>query len=123
MVKYKQKTVSSSTAHAEYVAMYKSVTEIQWLSEFLSELGQERFAPKPCVIFADNESAISIANNNKITEENKHFRIKYHYVRETVKMGEVKFCHVASKENLADLLTKPLSGIKTGELSCKLGVK
>lgn len=81
MVKYKQKTVSSSTAHAEYVAMYKSVTEIQWLSEFLSELGQERFAPKPCVIFADNESAISIANNNKITEENKHFRIKYHYVR------------------------------------------
>lgn len=78
--------------------------------------------PKPCIIFADNESAISISKNAKVTEENKHFRIKYHYVREVVKLGEVEFCHVASKGNLADLLTKPLSGVKTRELTRKLGV-
>ena len=41
-------------------------------------------------------------------QRTKHIDIKYHFVRERVEMGDVKLIHIASEDQLADLLTKPL---------------
>jgi hypothetical protein len=38
----------------------------------------------------------------------KHNAIGYHRIREAVAAGIVSLIHVASKQNLADILTKPL---------------
>jgi len=39
----------------------------------------------------------------------KHVHIKYHFTREQVLAGELTVTRVSSKENTADIFTKPLS--------------
>jgi hypothetical protein len=42
----------------------------------------------------------------------KHNAIAYHRVREAIAGGIIRFSHVSSEKNLADIMTKPLSNIK-----------
>lgn len=39
----------------------------------------------------------------------KHLALDFHFVREKVSAGEIKVLHLSSTDQLADLLTKPLS--------------
>jgi hypothetical protein len=118
----KQRCVATSSTHAEYVAMYECVTEYEWLRDFLHELGQDKFMHKPCTIFADNMGAICIADSNAINDRSKHINVKYHYNRELMENGEIKFVYLRSNENVADLLTKSLTGPKTKDFAHKLGI-
>jgi hypothetical protein len=43
-------------------------------------------------------------------------------VRNLVKRGEIAFEYVKSTTNVADILTKPLSGARTREFAHSLGV-
>ena len=52
----------------------------------------------------------------------KHIEIKYHYIRDMVQRGAVKLQYVATKEQIADVLTKPLARVKFEYLREKLGV-
>lgn len=116
----KQSCVASSSTQAEYMAMYHTVTEVQWLTSFLNEIGQSKFCQCPVEIMVDNRAAMAIACNDNISDRSKHFRIKFFYIKETVENGEILFKYVSSEENIADLLTKPLSGIKTKHFCIKL---
>ena len=57
---------------------------------------------------SDNTSAINILKNLVMHTKTKHIAIKYHYVRELVEDKEVKMEYVNSKEQIADIFTKPL---------------
>jgi hypothetical protein len=61
-----------------------------------------------CKVFEDNEGAIEIAKVPKMRPRTKHLNIKYHHFREEVKKGTVSIYHVATGEQMADMLTKPL---------------
>ena len=50
------------------------------------------------------------------------YDIKYHYIRDMVKRGTVKLQYVAMKEQIADVLTKPLARVKFEYFREKLGV-
>jgi hypothetical protein len=39
----------------------------------------------------------------------KHQACNYHKVRESIAAGFIRFAHIRSEENLADILTKPLA--------------
>ena len=41
----------------------------------------------------------------------KHQACNYHKVRESIAAGFIKFAHIRSEENLADILTKPLARV------------
>ena len=118
----KQSCVASSSTQAEYMAMYHTVTEVQWLTSFLQEIGQAKFCQSPVEIMVDNRAAMAIASNDNISDCSKHFRIKFFYVKETVENGEAVFKYVNTDENIADLLTKPLPGIKTKRFCTALGL-
>ena len=45
-------------------------------------------------------------------DRSKHIEIKYHYIRDMVQRGAVKFLYVAMEEQIADILTKPLARLK-----------
>jgi hypothetical protein len=77
---------------------------------------------KPCAIYADNASAICIANSQNTSDRTKNISVKYHYSRELVEAGEITFVYVESCKNLADVFTKPLSGSKTKEFAKLLGL-
>ena len=100
-----QNVVAVSTAEAEYVALFYAVQEGVWLQRLLSDIMQK--SQQGMTIFADNQAAISIANNNTSNSRTKHIDIKYHFIREAVERGDIKTCHIPSKLMLADILTKP----------------
>lgn len=52
----------------------------------------------------------------------KHIGIKYHYVRELVEDKEVKMEYINTKEQTANIFTKPLSTDAFEYLRGKLGV-
>ena len=55
-------------------------------------------------------------------DKSKHIEIKYHYIKDTVQRGAVKLQYVATDEQIADVLTKPLARVKVEYLREMLGV-
>jgi hypothetical protein len=55
-------------------------------------------------------------------DRSKHIEIKYHYVRDMVQKGAVKLQYIATDEQVANVLTKPLSRVKFEYFRDKLGV-
>eukprot|EP00253_Pinus_taeda_P033414 PITA_33414 len=76
----------------------------------------------PISILCDNTSAISISKNPVMHSKTKHIPIKYHFLREQVLEQNVKLEYVPSKEQVADILTKPLPRETFEYLRQKLGV-
>ena len=63
---------------------------------------------------------IKIAGSPCLAERTKHFDIKYHWLREKVKAGQVKLTYVNTHEQLADIFTKPLGTMQHHYLRGKL---
>lgn len=56
------------------------------------------------ILHIDNQTAIKLIQH----QYTKHIDIRYHYIREVVERGVFTTEYVSSKEQLADVLTKPL---------------
>ena len=55
-------------------------------------------------------------------DRSKHIEIKYHYIRDMVQRGAVKLLYVATEEQIADVLTKPLARLNFEYFIERLGV-
>jgi hypothetical protein len=55
-------------------------------------------------------------------DKTKHIEIWYQYIRDMVQEGVVKRQYVGTKEQVADVLTKPLSRVKFEYFPNKLGI-
>ena len=62
-----------------------------------------------CKFHEDNQSCIKMATGTKFSPRTKHIALKYHHFRSHVKSGRVDIQYRPTQEQLADLLTKPLS--------------
>ena len=74
------------------------------------------------ILYCDNTNAINISKNLVMHAKTKHIAIEYHYVRELVEDKEVKMEYVNSKEQIAEIFTKPLPKDAYEYLRGKLGV-
>ena len=61
-------------------------------------------------LLGDNQSVITSCTLPSSNLKKKHNAIAYHRIREAVAAGIVKMRYLKSEHNLADALTKPLSG-------------
>ena len=59
-------------------------------------------------IFCDNTSAINISKKPVMHSKTKHIPIKFHFLREQVTKENIKLQYVETKEQIADIFTKPL---------------
>ena len=116
----KQGTVSLSSAEAEYRSLRRVVAELSWLSRLLNELTISSVCPIP--VRCDNQAAIYIAKNPVFHERTKHIELDCHFVREKLMAGLISLHHIPTKRQLADVLTKPLTGVLHRDLIGKLGV-
>jgi hypothetical protein len=73
-------------------------------------------------ICCDNQSCIRLSENPVFHDKSKHIEIKYHYIQDMVQKGAVKLQYVATDEQVAYVLTKPLSKVKFEYFRDKLGV-
>lgn len=114
----RQERVSLSTVESEYTALTHATQQALWITKFMDEI---RMAQElPVVVYADNTGAIANTTNNKNHRRTKHIRVKHHFTKECVAHGQVTFPYVPSAENLADILTKPLS--RDAILRCCRGI-
>ena len=67
--------------------------------------------PKQYPILLDNQSAIALAcAPSSQHQRTKHIATKYHYQRQLLLDGTVRFQHQATEVQIADMLTKDLNG-------------
>jgi hypothetical protein len=70
----------------------------------------------------DIKSALALAKNTVFHERSKHIRVRYHFIRGFLEEGNFKACYINTKDQLVDLLTKPLGRIKFLELCSRIGM-
>jgi hypothetical protein len=77
---------------------------------------------EPILIYCDNTSAISISKNPVMHSKMKHILIKYHFRPEQVVEKNIRVEYVGTKEQVADIFTKPLPWEAFEYLLQRLGV-
>ena len=73
-------------------------------------------------ILIDNQAIIVISHNPVFHGKTKHFNIKLFFLREVQKDGDVILLYCKTKDQVADVFTKPLQVNKFDFLRTKLGV-
>ena len=102
----KQHTVACSSMKVEYRAIATTVAEVMWIMNLLKEL-HITTSGSP-LLLCDNIRATYLCSNLVNHSRMKHISLDYHFIYEQVQAGFLKVSHVSTKDQLADLLTKPL---------------
>ncbi|GJV60335.1 retrotransposon protein, putative, ty1-copia subclass [Tanacetum coccineum] len=118
----KQSIFATSSAEAEYIAAYDASKEAVWVRKFISRLGVVTIIEEPISMYCDNTGAITIANESGITKGARHFRAKFHYLRQVIEFGDIKLEKVHTDDNLAEPFTKALTFPKHLEHTRNIGM-
>jgi len=102
----RQKTVESSTYGSELVASRIAVEMLIALRYQLAMLGCR--VEDTSLLVGDNMAVILNTTVPSSSIKKKHQSCNYHKVRESIAAKFIRFQHIKSEDNLADLLTKPL---------------
>ncbi|KAL5771261.1 hypothetical protein ACOSP7_015415 [Xanthoceras sorbifolium] len=100
--------------------MAQSVCEIMWIYQLLTEIGLKTSVPAK--LWCDNQAALHIASNHVFHERTKHIEIDCHFVREKIQQGLISTGYVKTGEQLGDIFTKALNGVRVDYLCNKLGM-
>ena len=73
-------------------------------------------------LLCDNESAIKIAYNPVQHSRTKHIEIRHHFIRDHVARGDIELAYVPTKDQLADIFTKPLDEARFTYLRNELNI-
>ena len=108
-----QTEIALSTTEAEYIALSQLMRKMIPFLNLMEEIGTVLgvFNPKPkfhCKVFEDNMSCIKVAESPKFTPRTKHIAIKYHHFRKHIVDGTITIHHIETKQQVADIFTKPL---------------
>jgi hypothetical protein len=103
-----QKLNTTSSAEAELVALADSAGQVLWTREFLIHQGYDIGA---ATVKEDNQSAIQLANNGKSNSaRTRHIAVRYFFLADRIKSGEIMVEYLETSDMIADILTKPMQG-------------
>ncbi|GKB60220.1 retrotransposon protein, putative, ty1-copia subclass [Tanacetum coccineum] len=119
----KQSTTAMSAIEAEYIAASEAAMEAVWIRKFISGLGIVPTINEPIKMFCDNSVALHFANKPRVQRGAIHYHRRYHYVRESIALGEIELLKVHTDDNLADPFTKALSKGKLTQHARSMGLR
>ena len=107
----KQKLPSKSSCESELIGLFDKVSDILWTRYFLEAQG---YTIKTNVVYQDNMSTLSLAKNGYVSssKRTKHIKAKYFFLKHYHHSGDLDLQYCPTEQMWADVLTKPLQGIK-----------
>ena len=105
----KQELNTKSSTEAEVVGVSDYLPFNIWARMFMEE---QRYRLKENILYQDNESAIKLENNGRMSagQKSRHINIRYFFITDRIKAGEVSVKYCPTEAMLADFFTKPLQG-------------
>jgi hypothetical protein len=111
--------VAMSSAESEYMSACSACMAASHLRMLLYDhkyLGTTRYSKikqmldmAPSVLMVDNQAAVQMGMNDKLTKLTRHIARRFHYVREGIKQGHHNLYWISKEHQLADILTKTQS--------------
>jgi hypothetical protein len=104
-----QKLNTKSSTEAELVGVDDGMPLIIWTRNFLIAQG---YKVKDNVVYQDNQSAILLERNGRASSgrRTRHVNIRYFFVTDRVKSGELRIEYCPTGDMWGDFFTKPLQG-------------
>ena len=90
-----------------------------WIKQQLEDYGMSQ---NKISIKCDNTSAINISKNPIQHSRTKHIEIRHHFIRNHVQNENIVLEFVPTKDQLADIFTKPLNGDRFEQIRSELGL-
>jgi len=111
-----QTEIALSSVESEYISLSQALREVISLMQMVDEAKRlgvpvlcEAKTKVRCRAFEDNMGALELANVPKMRPRTKHINIKYHHFREHVRRGTITVEYTNTKDQVADIFTKPLA--------------
>ena len=103
-----QKSVSLSSAEAEYFGAMMAARVVLFIRDLVLEFGMKSHVTKegPTVIYCDSKSAVEMAFDPVSFKQTKHILRAAQFLRDLVVKEECRLEHLAGSRMLADILTK-----------------
>ena len=110
-VSTKQKINTRSSTESELVSVDDVISKVLWTKLFMEGQG---INVEENLIFRDNQSSMKLELNGKASsgKRTRHFNIKYFFITDLIKRGEVSIEYCPTDAMLSDYMTKPLLGEK-----------
>jgi hypothetical protein len=104
----RQSNAAQSSAEAEYIAKAPCFQNSNFIRRIINCANIPKiFFRHANGVWSDSQASIAISNHPVFHQRTKHIAIKYLYVIENVKCGLIVLGFIRSKQNCADLFTKP----------------
>ena len=101
-----QRSVSLSSAEAEYFGAMLAAKEGMFMREVLVDLGR---SPRgPTVIYTDSKSCVDLSVDPIAFKKTKHILRAAEFLRDLVMRRVYSLSHISGVSNPADVMTKPL---------------
>ncbi|GKE33547.1 hypothetical protein Tco_1452869 [Tanacetum coccineum] len=101
----KQTALAILTTKVEYVFAGKACQQALWMKQALADYDIKL---DDIPVLYDNIGAIDLSKNTVLYPRTKHIEIQHHFLCDNVQKGDITIEKVASEDNIADILTKPL---------------
>ena len=104
----KQKLVTKSSTEAELVALSDGSSQVLWAREWLLAQG---YVMPATVVYQDNQGVLSLLMNNRHSRQRtRHLNVRYFFIKDRVAKGELQLKYMPTKQMIADVMTKPITG-------------
>ncbi|GJU47575.1 retrovirus-related pol polyprotein from transposon TNT 1-94 [Tanacetum coccineum] len=120
---FKETVIAKSIMESKFISLDKCGEEAEWLRQFVEDIPRW---PKPVTaisIYCDSQSAIGRAHIIMYNAKSRHIRRRHNSIRQLLSTGVISIDYVKSKDNIADPLTKGLSGKLVSKSSKGKGLK
>jgi hypothetical protein len=105
----KQKINTRSSTETELVAADDFMPIMMWTNYFLEAQG---YGSNKAILYQDNQSAILLENNGKVSssKRTKHINIRFYFITDRIANEELSVEYCPTGEMTGDFFTKPLQG-------------
>jgi hypothetical protein len=76
------------------------------------KMAMQSLPSNPAILMVDNEAAVQMAKNGRMTRKTRHIERRFHFVRQGQQDGVHQLHWISGKQQLADIMTKTQAASK-----------